>query len=498
MIANKRVCAAFLLSLMLTQTSCGFIVFNDPDSETAPVTTEPADTSAAMTETVDTTAPADTAEPLSPGELARARLEALPDRNFDGAPILIATTAGDTICPLDAEDAAIASRADSRRAVEEKFNTVIIANVTDPTTMLADAEAATAAGMYYAELLAIPQSMVGQFRMSGILLNMNSLPHANYDEPYYHQNIIDAAYAGDELYAVSGAASFNPDYLSCVYFNRTLAESLGIGDLYALVRDGGWTWDKLREYAKAAKNNLDGATGIGSYADNNTLIDYAASAHGIEYTTTSVGAAPIVNFLERTSMAERAAAVVDTMYNLIYKDGTLLAKNGESMRNAFSAGELLFGIDSLSRITEISDGAVEWGILPLPKYDTDQHDYLSPLSADAPVFCAIAGTSSYENSGLVLEGLNAASYGYTLDTYLTERINYHLRDSNSIGMLDIICEGVTTDFVHMYASGQSTIANATYQAIVGAVTTRSSLETLYKSYKPTADRELSKMVKLYD
>ncbi len=488
---KKRICAALLLIGILAQTSCGFIVFNDGDETEAAPSTDTEDTTADTT-TIGTSTPEGTAEPPTPGELARERLEALPDRDFKQAPVLIATVDNATICPTDTEDITIASRADSRRAVEEKFNTVIIANHTDAATMLNDAKQAYLSDMYYAELMAIPQSMVGSFRASGILANMNSLPHTNYTAEYYHQNIIDAAYAGDRLYAVSGAANFNPEYLSCIYFNRTLASECALGDLYTLVRDGKWTWDKLRELSIAADSNLDNVTGLGSVAPNADFIDLAAASHGIAYTSSSRRAIPTVNFLDNDSAAERARSAVDTLYNIIYKDNAFMSQNGDDVRNSFLQNSLLFSIDSLSFISQISDSDTEWGILPLPKYDESQSEYLSLLSPEAPVFCALENTSSYENSGLVLEGLNVASHGYVLDTYINDRIDYYLRDSGSIGMLKIICSGVTTDFSHMYASQFTNLANATYKAVQNAVTTRSSLDTIYKSYKTAADRELSR------
>jgi hypothetical protein len=197
---GKRALLSLLLTAALCQLpSCGFIVFNDPDAETAPVTTAPAETDAPETTAAETTAAPETEAPVSGGELARQRLDALPDRNFDGAPIIVATVDNVTICPMEADDAAGAVRADSRRAVEEKFNTTIIANSTDTAAILADVKTAINSGMYYADLMAIPLSSVGSFWASGALGNLYTLPYASYDADYYHADIIEAAHAGEAL-----------------------------------------------------------------------------------------------------------------------------------------------------------------------------------------------------------------------------------------------------------------------------------------------------------
>jgi hypothetical protein len=291
--------------------------------------------------------------------------------------------------------------------VEEKFNTTIIANSTDTAAILADVKTAINSGMYYADLMAIPLSSVGSFWASGALGNLYTLPYASYDADYYHADIIEAAHAGEALYAASGAANFNPDHISCVYFNRTLASEAGIGDLYQLVRDGNWTWDKLREYSMSAQRNINGITGLGSYAENAAFIHLAAATHDIEYTSSSNGAVPEVNYLDRAGMSERVKAAVDTMYRILYQDGAILKNTGSAVRSAFSGGTLLFSVDRLAFIPDISDGKTEWGILPLPKYDASQSSYLSPMPTDSPVFCIPANVTSVENPGLILEGLTS-------------------------------------------------------------------------------------------
>ena len=496
--SGRCAAATLLLVAALCQLpSCGFIVFNDPDAETAPVTTAPEETDALETTAPETTAaPVETEAPVSAGEQARNRLDALPYRDLDGAPVIVATVDDVTICPMDADDAAGAVRADSRRAVEEKFNTTIIANKTDTAAMLADVKTAINSGMYYADLMAIPLSSVGSFWASGALGNMYTIPFANYDADYYHADVIAAAHAGKSLLAASGAANFNPDYLNCVYFNRTLAESAGIGDLYALVREGGWTWDKLREFSMAAESNINGVTGLGSYAENADFIRLASASFGIDFTSSSVNTVPEVNYLDHSSAADRARAAVDTLYNILYKDSAILTSRGNAVRSAFSGGTLLFSIDTLDYIPEISDGKTEWGILPLPKYDIYQNDYLSPLPDDAPVFCVPANLTSVENPGLILEGLNLAAADYVTDTWMNERINYHLRDSASISMLDIILDDVSTDFANVWASGFTNLENATTKAIHNAITTKSTLDTLYKNYASSANREISSKITL--
>lgn len=497
-----RITAGILLTAILASTpSCGFIVFNDPDAETtAPAAddTTVSDTTSPDTEAPDTTDPEapETTAPIEPGDAARRRLDALPDIDLSSTAIIIATTDGTTICPTEAADTVSSARLDSKMAVEEKFNTVIITNPTDTETLLADAKAAFNAGEYYADLIAIPQSAVGSFFAAGLLGNMYSLPYVEFDAEYYDKAISEESIAGRSLSAVYSSACFNPDYLSCVYFNRTIAEKCGLEDPYAIVRDGRWTWDKLGELAISATDTING---IGGHVSSLPLADYvdlAAASQQVEYISNIEGIVPTVGYLDSTSAGSRIRTVIESMYELIYEDGTYRKETDGDARDIFLADQALFLVDRMYFMTWIPDSETEWGILPLPKYSSSQTEYLSPLAADAPVFCVLGNTPDFRNSGLILEALSLASHEYVAEAYVNDRINYYLRDSASIDMLEAIVGSATTDFAHMYASGFANLANSTYTALTKAVTTKSTIDTLYKNYKNTANRELAAKIKV--
>ena len=129
----------------------------------------------------------------------------------------------------------------------------------------------------------------------------------------------------------------------------------------------------------------------------------------------------------------------------------------------------------------------------MPKYDKSQKEYISPLKSDAPVFSALVNTTDFGNSGLILEALNVSAEGYLSDIYLSDRVNYMLRDDGSIGSLETIISTASLDFPHMFASGFSTLDSATYGAVYNGVTTRNSIDALYRNYQPAADREMAKI-----
>ena len=65
---------------------------------------------------------------------------------------------------------------------------------------------------------------------------------------------------GDANYYGLGALSLSAIYsMSCEFFNPSMLEQTNPGtDLYQLVLDGKWTWDKMTELASNANDDLDG------------------------------------------------------------------------------------------------------------------------------------------------------------------------------------------------------------------------------------------------
>ncbi len=479
---------AILCSSAILLTSCGLIEWNI-GNETAATETAPNDTDSITVtdiQPVDTTENTDTAPENTPIDpLAHVK-----NADLSASAVIIATVDGTTVCPMTPDgDPVITARSSVKHAVEEKFGTTIITTVTDSRSMLEDAREAYNSDMYYADLIAPASKDVGKFYAEGLLANLYSLPHVNFTAEYFDSGMLAAAVAGDGIYAVSGAANFNPDYLNCIFYNRTIADSLGLGDLGALVKDGKWTVDKYRELAITASASL-GISGHGSVHELNGYIDVLALSQGIDFVSNSEGTVPVVDYLE-DSKAAKSKAIVDNISSLIYADNTFTKSFGDNCRSQFTSGTLLFMTDSMYVAEWISDSSTDWGLLPLPKYSEEQKNYRSLISPDSPVFCALVNTPGYETSGLILESLNASAEDCIIDAYKNKLIDYFLRDSSSIAMLDVICDSAVNDFVHMYASGVSSLESATVDAVRRAVTTSRSIDPYYRNHKNAANRAIS-------
>jgi len=516
--SRKKVILSLLCAVTLTaESSCGIITFNT-DETTAPETTVyipeettrpmldlqpwPEDTSSVNTDIQqpDTEVPEDTTQPVkaTEGELARIRLDSLPDKDMNETPMVIATTDKKTICPPFSDSTVQNARADVAAAVEEKFNTTIVTNVSDIDTIFESARTDGNSGIHYADVLAIPNSEIGRFVAEGLLADLRTVPFLHLNAEYYNGTISDASTAGDAIYAVSGSACLNPEYLSCVFVNRDLAEKCGLENVYDLVNSGDWTWDVLFEYSAIAAS-MENTYGHGTSLDKYRFTDLASHSMGIKYVSNDIHTVPTVDYMI-SNRADMFGDIVEKLIGHINSERVFVTSDADSGFNAttsFYQGEMLFYTDRLYCMQWMLDSGVNWGIVPIPKYSAEDTGYMSLLPSEAPVFCVLNNTPSYETSGLLIEALNVAAYGYTESAYVERCMHEYLRDNASIAMLEAICKTSSTDFAHMYSSGFSYLADSTYGALKKAVNDNAGLYYEFRRNYIKANYRISIKIKAY-
>ena len=133
---KRNLLALILVFLMLfTLPSCGFIIINDISSENESEQGG-TDTSATDKDPEAESGYTKYEDGESKRELARAYLEELPDRYYDGAAFFITTPSTDYISPDETGEAVSKLAHERNREVEEMLGITIVTTVCDANTML--------------------------------------------------------------------------------------------------------------------------------------------------------------------------------------------------------------------------------------------------------------------------------------------------------------------------------------------------------------------------
>ena len=456
---------AWLLSAMLFLQSCSLIIINDPTADVD----DPADTGDSM-ETVE---PADPTLGYVPPKVdtektnqayAAAYLKSVADNGYDldGATVFLSVPYESVIGDESQPDVYSRAKHERNRAVEEALGIRLATTLTDSNALFDALQASIKSDEYFADLILLPQKDIGTFAAANLLFNLRSAPFLDLTQPYFDAASAEAATAAHKTYAVAGPASFEETSLSAVYFNRSLMELHGLDLPYASVYSGEWTWDEFFRYC-AAVSTINGSldTKIHSYSTQYAA-PYTPSnvffSCGGSFVDSRAGTTPRIAFSQENSAA---ADVVSRLFADLNRN-----RDTENGLNQFYTGQSLFLLDRVYLMSWIPGSEDDWGILPLPKLNAEQKNYVSLTDESALFFAMQKNTVNAETASIVLSALNAASYGVLTDAYIDLALRDMLRDNDSANMLEIIANSRTYDFALAFGPANDSLVAATVGGMI--------------------------------
>jgi hypothetical protein len=233
-----------------------------------------------------------------------------------------------------------------------------------------------------------------------------------------------------------------------------MLQNLVLEDPYKLVREGKWTIDKLSEMAVAASKDLNG-DGIFDKGDDQFGLEY-----GIQWQTPSLMYACDLLTVTLDSNgypaveidSQKQIAAYEKIYNLLWDGDKTYCYVGDvpALANVphigIESNRVLFVQWNLFNCENLRAAEVEYGILPLPKYDENQEKYLSNSWTGMYGLPVNIPEEKLEMIGTVMESMSALGRTDVIPVYydilLKEKVS---RDDDSREMLDIILDGMVYD-----------------------------------------------------
>ena len=390
--------------------------------------------------------------------MARRYLKSIKKKDYDGSVFLITSAKEGLAAPDENSGAVISSKLLERNEnLGNYFNLSISAKTAKPEDMLTDISANVKSGTYFSDIIFIPQAYIYQFMVHGYLTNLASMPSLDLKAEYFYSSSAEAAGAAGKTYALAGPATITEDSLSCVFFNKALLKAAGLKSPYELVDNGTWTWDEFGKYLKSATD-----LNKYSFGTQNAQIYFADLMYfscGGKFTNAVEGGYPMVAMDKDfgTKITQKAASLLaDPKY---YSDSM-------SAIERFNSGEMMFLIDNLSTAYTLANSSVDWGILPLPKYDAKQKEYISYVNPEEAMFMAVVPTvTDTDKVSRVMSVMNIFAYGNMADNYIENAMNYALRDNTSCKMMSHVFKNPVYDFAYTFSPYNQAIANISYTAV---------------------------------
>ncbi len=469
----KRFLAYSLIAAMLLSTvSCG------GESGTSDTTAASGDTTAAPVETT--------------------WLDSLPaDAKYNGDEFHVGWStpykANEVAIPLEEVSGDLVNDAvyERNRLVSEQLDINITADdVCDWKDLLTTIQNSVLAGDDVYDAYCISTWFAFRCSINGLLTELNSLQTLDLSQSWWDPATTEMHSLGsNSVYFVNGDINYFDDYAtSCLVFNKRIGEEYNVENLYDVVRDGKWTYDKLYEVTSLISSDLDGnntydANDLYGFADNAGMMNRFVNSFGESVVVVDDTGAASLNVSEK--MLDIFAKVLEqicgpqNVSTAVLGRGVLEDASGNPLftsGHVFMQSTLVGEISRTFRINMEDD----FGILPYPKYDENQEDYITSYNtAWATAFAIPTTNSELDKTGYILDTMGYFSHDTIYESVIEKNVLVKAtRDNDSAEMLDILFNSRLLDLgqwgtnfysklCNIVISGENTYASqaASYQNI---------------------------------
>lgn len=310
---------------------------------------------------------------------------------------------------------------------------------------------------------------LGSLMTEGLVWNLKDGKGFQFDEPWWDGAVMSEAEVGSDkavYFASSDISLHNFNMSWCMYFNRNMVIDHQLDLPYDLVKQGNWTYDELLKYISVG-HNLNGDDSYAWNQNGNSVygittmqpdgITNSFVACGEKYISMNGGnpilAAGSDHFYD---VADELAKVYGVEGQAFFSNNS---SNGSHYELVFAAGRAMFtaceikGGNGYGAYSEMND---DYGIVPMPKLDENQENYISPIALWTYFMVIPSTNEDIDTTSKILDTLAYLSYKDVVPTFYDVTLNIkNIRDEETTEMLDIIRSSRTYDTSYAFGWGSS-------------------------------------------
>ena len=405
----------------------------------------------------------------------RDYVDDLPELNFEGADVSIICSTREQVkdeffsesLSTNALSSAVYTR---NQMVNARLNVnlnVITDSGSDHNSINEKVSMAIKSGEDAYDIVSAPTYKASHYVIEGCYRNLYNLEYLNLDKLYWSQGFNDVfSFWNDKQYLATGTAVISIyRFMYATIYNKDMFYSVGEDDLFDVVNSGDWTI----EYQTRISRSFFADTGNPETTTYGMATGYSISVDPY-WVSLQV---PILqknanNSFETTVFNDSAMAKLTNAVDLVLKlYAEPSVKVWDESQDRFSISDfkpITTFYSQQAAMTTTTMYAIEnnmdqlallnYGIVPMPKYDIDQEKYYSALQ-DQVSALGISGSVTDNRlpmMGAVLECMASESQNTIVETYYGKLLSYrYLQDYNSQQMLKLIYEGSGINMASAYS-----------------------------------------------
>ncbi|MBR5516145.1 MAG: extracellular solute-binding protein [Clostridia bacterium] len=369
------------------------------------------------------------------------------------------------------------------------------------------------AGIGDFDLIMSQQAYLAQGELAQYFYDFNQVPvikdtlaceDESHDHSYYYEDAIDELTINGQLKYMVGDYSLTYwDHVYVLYFNKVMAENYQLENIYDLVRNGEWTVDKMLEMAKGKWVDLNSdewpgqEDSFGYVSELMNPVDAWNSHFDVQPTHRDENGDIVIDYDvgKMTNVLTKMLDFKATDDCAIVNTSSDDIASGNPCDKYFLEGRGLFYHATLQKAQVFRKMETDFGIVPYPKWDTNQTKYYTCSQDGYSAACVPADAPNLELTGAVFDTLSSVSKETVIPAYYDEALTFkYTRDEDSAEMLDIIREGFSINFGKFY---NETIRCArVFRDMV--LNDNPNFASYYAANKPGYERKLSQLLEYYE
>lgn len=354
-------------------------------------------------------------------------------------------------------------------------------------------------------------AMVGTYDVatlaySGYIHDLNAIENLNLSKSYWDQKANEDLSIGGKMFYTTGDITIIDNMVTnAILFNKDMIKNYGLDNPYTLVEDNEWTLEKFGSLVKAVGEDKD-QNGIYDSNDTYGLLTWNDAMLSILGASGEKICSINNDKLELTFYNERVVSLYDMwedivfdqahsynyQYNNVEGKATPTSSWDEARIRMFDSEQALFYTTLLTTVDKHRNSETDFGILPFPKYDSNQKDYGHAVSAFHCAFVCVPMLAASPRVGAILEELAYQGKKLLTPAYYDQTlIGQYTRDEESAAMLDLIFATRVYDVGIYYTIGD-------YKTALGRLyVTRSALSSLYDANLGQAEKKIDQINQVF-
>lgn len=335
--------------------------------------------------------------------------------------------------------------------------------------------------------------------IEGVYMELTQLDKISLEKPWWNQNLMKEATIYGSLYFASGSIAMSQlRDANLMWYNKDMYKEFvaptAEKDIYQVVRDGEWTidymYDMVANIWEDNDSNGEMSSGdtvgfVGGAHGSNGAMDSWLYALGCDLTKIdeSIGEPVACFYNEHTVQAFEKAR-----HFFVDNPGAYVVfASGESTGDTdFSNGNAMITLGRFSRGEGMGDYTFSYGILPVPKFDTNQENYRSipEVTSSMVTIISTVEANRVDMVAATVELLAAEGYKQVKPTYIDVVLKSHSSNSpEDAEMVQLILDSMVYSFGWIFSSTHMGEMGKTFRYISPTADFTNLYETRKEKYE---------------